>query len=46
MAKETIDFKGKRIKVRDLQKSDLKRVRDFLSFINSLIDEKAKKEWG
>ncbi len=42
MTKETIDFKGKRIEVRDLQKSDLKRARDFLSFINSLVDEKAK----
>ncbi len=42
MTRETIDLKGKKIEIRNFQKSDLKRVRDFLSFINSLVDEKAK----
>jgi RimJ/RimL family protein N-acetyltransferase len=35
------NFNGKKLKVREMNKSDLKRVKDFLDYINSLIEEEA-----
>jgi RimJ/RimL family protein N-acetyltransferase len=34
-------FNGKEIKIRELSSKDLKRVKDFLDYINSLIEEEA-----
>ncbi len=36
------DFKGKIIEIRKFSKKDVKRARDFMVFINSLIEEEAK----
>ena len=38
---ETKIFKGKKIKIREISKRDLKNVRKFQDFINALIEEKA-----
>jgi len=35
------NFNGKKLKVREMNKSDLKKVKDFLDYINSLIEEEA-----
>jgi len=35
-------FKGKKIKVREINYNDLKRAKEFLDYINSFIEEKAK----
>jgi len=35
-------FSGKKIKIRELAKSDLKNVKKFQNYINSLIKEDAK----
>ena len=35
------NFKGKKLKVREIRKSDLKRAKDFLNYINSLVEEEA-----
>ncbi|MDO8436230.1 MAG: GNAT family N-acetyltransferase [bacterium] len=40
--KEIKDFNGKNIKIRKLSKDDLKNVKEFQKFINSLIKENAK----
>jgi len=34
-------FNGKKLKIREMNRSDLKRAKDFLDFINSLIEEGA-----
>jgi putative acetyltransferase len=35
-------FKGKKIKIRELSGKDIKRLKEFLDYINSLIEEDAK----
>jgi len=39
---ETKIFNGREIKIRELSPKDLKRAKDFLNYINSLIEEDAK----
>jgi len=34
-------FNGKKLKIREMNRSDLKRAKDFLDFINSLVEEEA-----
>jgi ribosomal protein S18 acetylase RimI-like enzyme len=34
-------FQGKKLKIRELKNSDLKRVKDFLDYMNSLVGEEA-----
>jgi ribosomal protein S18 acetylase RimI-like enzyme len=34
-------FQGKKLKIREIKNSDLKRVKDFLDYINSLVEEEA-----
>jgi len=34
-------FNGKRLKIREMNRSDLKRAKDFLDYINSLVEEGA-----
>jgi ribosomal protein S18 acetylase RimI-like enzyme len=42
---ETKIFKDKKIIIRKVDKSDLKRVKDFQKFINALVQEEAKILW-
>jgi ribosomal protein S18 acetylase RimI-like enzyme len=34
-------FNGKKLKIREMKRSDLKRTKDFLDYINSLVEEEA-----
>jgi hypothetical protein len=34
-------FNGKKLKIREMNRSDLKRAKDFLDYINSLVEEEA-----
>jgi len=35
-------FNGRKVKIRELSQKDLKRAKDFLDYINSLVDEEVK----